>query len=331
MSQEHTYIFVPLEDRVVLPHMTLPVPLDESRKAAFRAARDGSHPVLLLPKIGGRYGRVGTIAQVEEIGRLPDGTEAAVVRGVSRATVTSAATEADGTLRIDANPMPDPKEFPGKVYDLAKEYRATIENLLDLRGARGVAQMLRGVDHPGQLADVSAYSPDLSLEQRLELLETVDVTSRLEKLLAWSKEALTEESLRDRIRSEVNEGLEKTQRDFYLRQQLETIKKQLGDNDGDVVGEYRQRIAEKELPDHVRKEVERELGRLQRTSEQNPEHGWIRNYLDWMLDLPWGNRSDDRFDIAEARRILDADHTGLADVKDRIIEFLAVKKRREGR
>ena len=142
---------------------------------------------------------------------------------------------------------------------------------------------------------------------------------------------LAEASLKDKIRVEVNEGLEKRQREFYLRQQLAAIKKELGDTDGDALSDYRQKVTDTPFPDDVRKEVERELDRLERTSEQNPEQGWIRNYLDWMLELPWGKKSEDRFDVAEARRILDEDHTGLDDVKERIVEFLAIKKRREGR
>jgi ATP-dependent Lon protease len=178
---------------------------------------------------------------------------------------------------------------------------------------------------------MSGYSPDLKLHQHLEVLEERDVVARLEKVIAWSREILAEASLKDKIRVEVNEGLEKRQREFYLRQQLAAIKKELGDTDGDALSEYRQKIVDTPFPDHVRKEVERELDRLERTSEQNPEQGWIRNYLDWMLELPWGKKSEDRFDVTEARRILDADHTGLDDVKERIVEFLAIKKRREGR
>ena len=178
---------------------------------------------------------------------------------------------------------------------------------------------------------MSGYSSDLQLHQHLEILEERDVVARLEKLIAWSREILAEASLKDKIRVEVNEGLEKRQREFYLRQQLAAIKKELGDTDGDALSEYRQKVTDTPFPDDVRKEVERELDRLERTSEQNPEQGWIRNYLDWMLELPWGKKSEDRFDIAEARRILDEDHTGLDDVKERIVEFLAIKKRREGR
>ncbi len=323
-----------LDDRVITPHMAVPVTLKtEERRAALLAAGQASGLVLLVPRIDGKYANIGTVARVEETGRLPDGREASLVRGLYRGVINGAAVERNGALWTNVEPAPDPAlaELPGKAHELAKQYRAIVENLLDLRDATQIAAMIRGIEHPGELADLSGYSQDLKLRQHLEVLEERDVIARLEKLIGWTREILAEASLKDKIRSEVNDGLEKRQREFYLRQQMEAIKKELGEDEGDVVGEYRKRIDETPFPDDVRKEVERELGRLERTSEQNPEMGWIRNYLDWMLDLPWGKRSDDQFDIAEARRILDEDHTGLDDVKERIIEYLAIKKRRESR
>ncbi|TME40424.1 MAG: endopeptidase La [Chloroflexi bacterium] len=314
--------------------MTVPVAVEsESARAAVLAARQTDGLVVLVPRIEGQYARVGTVAHIEESGRLPDGRQASVFSGQYRAVLSSGAIEREGALWMTVEPAPDAEleALPPAAQTLAREYRAILENLLDLRGASAIGQVLRGIEHPGQLADMSGYSPDLKLHQHLEVLEERDVVARLEKLIAWSREILAEASLKDKIRVEVNEGLEKRQREFYLRQQLAAIKKELGDTDGDALSDYRQKIADTPFPDNVRKEVERELERLERTSEQNPEQGWIRNYLDWMLELPWGKKSEDRFDVAEARRILDADHTGLDDVKERIVEFLAIKKRREGR
>ena len=190
---------------------------------------------------------------------------------------------------------------------------------------------MRSVRHPGHLADLAGYSPDFSIEQKLEVLETLDIEQRLTRLIAWTKDVLADASVREKVRTEVNEGMEKTQRDFLLRQQLEAIKKQLGEGGDDVAAGYRARLEEAGMPEDVRKEVERELDRFERTSEQSPEHGWIRTYLDWMFEIPWNVRSDDNLDLAEARRILDEDHTGLEDVKQRIIEFLAVRKLRSER
>src|SRR5216683_733676 len=314
--------------------MVMPIAVEsDEAHAAIAATRQSDGLLLLVPKIDGRYGKVGTVVRVEESGRLPDGREASVIRGLYRGILTSAASERAGALWITVEPAPDPKieDLPGKATALAKEYRAILENLLDIRDAASVAHMLRGIEHPGALADMAGYSPDLKVEQLLQVLEERDVVARLEKLIGWSREILAEASLKDKIRTEVNDGLEKRQREFYLRQQMDAIKKELGDSDGDVVSEYRRKVNDTPFPDSVRKEVERELDRLERTSEQNPEQGWIRNYLDWMLELPWGKKSEDRFDVTEARRILDEDHTGLDDVKERIVEFLAIKKRREGR
>jgi ATP-dependent Lon protease len=325
---------LPLDDRVVLPHMTVPVAVEsDTARAAVLAARQTDGLVVLVPRVDGQYARVGTVSHIDESGRLPDGRQASVFRGQYRAILNSGAIEREGALWMTVEPAPDAElnALPPAAQTLAREYRAILENLLDLRGASAIAQVLRGIEHPGELADMSGYSPDLKLHQHLQVLEERDVVARLEKLIAWSREILAEASLKDKIRAEVNEGLEKRQREFYLRQQLAAIKKELGDSDGDAVSEYRQKIADTPFPDGVRKEVERELERLERTSEQNPEQGWIRNYLDWMLELPWGKKSEDRFDVAEARRILDADHSGLDDVKERIVEFLAIKKRREGR
>jgi len=325
---------VALTDRVVMPHMAVPIAIEsDEARAAIAAARETSGLVILVPRIDGRYARVGTVAHIDESGRLPDGRAASILRGLHRGVLNSAAEERAGALWVTVEPAPDPPldQLPGRARELAKEYRAIVESLLELRDATAIAHSLRGVEHPGQLADLSGYSPDLKLRQQLEILEERNVVTRLEKLISWSREILAEQSLKDKIRSEVDEGLEKRQREFYLRQQLEAIKRELGEDEDDAASEYRRRIADTPFPDDVRKEVERELKRLERTSEQNPEQGWIRNYLDWMLDLPWGKSSEDQFDIAEARRILDADHTGLEDVKDRIIEYLAVKKRRASR
>src|ERR671936_2061510 len=323
---------LPLNNGVVLPTMVVTIPLErDEAKAAVQAARAGDGLLLLVPRVEGRYAGLGTVAKVQDSRPLASGLEVTVLQGLHRAQVGSAAGGAGPALRVLARPVEETNPLTERARTLAREYRALIENLLELIGAVQVAQMLHGIDKPGELADLSGYSPDLSLERKVEVLETLDVEARLEKLIGWTRDILAEASLKNKIRNDVQEGMEKRQREFLLRQQLEAIKKELGEEGDDVVAEYRRRIEEAGMPDTVRTEVERELDRLERTSEQNPEAGWIRNYLDWMLDLPWTKRTEDRFDVAEARRILDEDHTGLGDVKDRIIEYLAVKKRRASR
>src|ERR1035437_1274518 len=323
---------VPLDDAVVLPHMTVPLGVEgDEQQAAIDAARNSNHLVLLVPRVAGKFAAMGTVATVQDSGRLPNGAEVTIVRGEHRARLGSGNADVGGALWVQAEPVPDADPPSGRALELAREYRAMLENLVEGRGAPGVVQFLRAARNPGQLADLAGYSPDLTVDQKLQVLETIDLEARLTMLIGWTRQILADASLKEKIRSEVNEGMEKTQRDFLLRQQLEAIKKQLGEGGDDVASTYRQRIDEAGMPDRGRTQFERELGRLERTSEQNPEYGWIRTYLDWMLDIPWNVRSDDNYDLAEARRILDEDHTGLDDVKARIIEFLAVRKLRNER
>jgi len=330
-DQKNRLPVLPLTAGVVLPHMNVTIQIDsEEARAAVAAAQIGANRLIVLPKVGSRYAGVGTYAKVEDVGQLPGGEDFVQIQGQGRVEIGMVEAEAGGTLLAEYLEAPDRNASTQRAQELMREYRALIENILELRGARAIAMMLRGINEPGHLADMAGYSPDLSVEQKVELLEERDVEARLERVIAWQRDVLAEITLKDKIRSDVQEGMEKSQREFLLRQQMQAIKKELGD-DGDATSEYRKRVEEAKMPASVRKEVERELDRLERTSEQNPEYGWIRNYLDWMLELPWDKRSEDRFDLVEARRILDEDHTGLDDVKDRIIEFLAVRKRRHGK
>ncbi|HEY8735574.1 MAG TPA: endopeptidase La [Candidatus Dormibacteraeota bacterium] len=323
---------LPLNNGVVLPNMMVTIPLErEDAQTAVAAARAEGHLVLLVPRVEGRYAGVGTVARIEDSRKLPNGIEVAILQGLYRANVASGAAGTGPALRVMAQAVTELNPLTEQAHVLAREYKALIENLLEIRGAGDAIQMIRAIDRPSQLADMSGYSPDLSLERKVEVLETLDVEARLQKLITWTREILADASLKDKIRSEVNEGMEKRQREFLLRQQMEAIRKELGEGDADVAAEYRKKIEEAGMPEAVRKEVERELDRLERTSEQSPEQGWIRNYLDWMVEIPWSKRTIDQFDVTEARRVLDRDHTGLEDVKDRIIEFLAVRKRRDTR
>jgi ATP-dependent Lon protease len=321
-----------MDDVVVLPHMTVTLAVEgDSQRAAIEAARQGSRLVLLVPRLDGKFGSIGTVARLGDSGELPTGAEAFMIRGEYRARLGSGQADIAGALWVKADPILDPEPPTEGSLALMREYRALLENLVESRGVPQVVQFIRSAKTPGHLADLAGYSPDLSTEQKLQVLETVDLEERLALLIGWTKSILADASLKEKIRSDVAEGMEKTQREFLLRQQLEAIKKQLNEGGSDVVSTYRERVVKAEMPDAVRLEVERELDRLERTSEQNPEYGWIRTYLDWMLDIPWNVRSDDNFDLNEARRILDEDHTGLSDVKERIIEFLAVRKLRKER
>src|SRR6266542_4287141 len=327
---------LPLSTGVVLPGMVGTLTLESPEAAAaVKAARSAGDDLLLVPRSeDGHYARVGTVAHIEEMGLTPGGTTALVIRGLHRAIIGSGiAGTGDATwVQIEARPD-DPADATARTHELAREYRATVENILDSRGVPQLAEFLRGIDEPGALADTAGYSPDLSFEQKLEILETLDVEKRLEKVTDWAKQTLAEVSVKDRIRSEVAEGIDKRQREFILREQLEAIKKELGEEDDaeSVVAEYRKKIEEAHMPEGAKQEAERELGRLERMNEQSPEYGWIRTYLDWMTEIPWDVRTEDNLEIDAARAILDEDHTGLSDVKDRIVEYLAVRKLRQER
>jgi ATP-dependent Lon protease len=321
---------LPLTTGVVLPGMVVTLTIESDEAAAAVQAADGAE-LLLVPRLDGRYARIGTVAKVEDVGRLRGGQEALVIRGLHRAVVGLGVPGTGEATWVQAEPAAD-GEPTARAKELAREYRAVAEAIVESRGVPQVAEFLRGISDPGAIADTSGYSPDLSFEQKIEVLETVDVERRLELVTGWARETLAEIELKDKIRTDVSEGMEKRQREFLLREQMSAIQKELGeDADGDVIGEYRAKIEQAGMPEDVRTEAERELGRLERTSEQSPEYGWIRTYLDWMTELPWSVRSDDSLEIAEARRVLDADHDGLEDVKDRILEYLAVRKLRQER
>jgi ATP-dependent Lon protease len=325
---------LPLQTGVVLPHMVVTLTLETPEaRPAIDAARSAEDTLLLVPRTqGGAYARVGTVAVIEEMGQTPGGVDAVVIRGLHRAVIGSGVAGTGEAIWVQVEPRPDPESVTERVEQLAREYRATMESIVESRGIPQLAEFLRGIEEPGALADMAGYSPDLSFDQKVQVLETLDVEQRLELVLAWAKETLAESALKDKIRTEVAEGMQRNQREYILRQQLEAIRKELGeDGDENVTAEYRKKIDTAGMPEAVKEQADRELERLERTSAQNPEYGWIRTYLDWLVDIPWSQRTEDNFDITEARRILDEDHTGLADVKDRIIEYLAVRKLRAER
>jgi ATP-dependent Lon protease len=288
--------------------------------------------VVLVPRKGDEFASVGTVADVADRIRLPGGGRAVALEGLHRGRIGAASTGPDGKLRVEVEAHPDDEPVDGKTRDLEREYRAVVEELLELRGDDGrVAAFVRSIIEPGALADTAGYSPDLTYDQKIELLETLDVTERLKRALELQRERLTEMQVRHQIREDVQSGAEKQQREYFLRKQMESIQKELGDDDGSIVEEYRTKIAEAGMPDDVREQAERELARFERMGEQSGESSMIRSYLDWLIAVPWSKRSEERLDPVHAREVLDADHAGLDDVKDRIVEYIAVRKLRQER
>ncbi len=320
---------LPLADSVVLPGMVVPVRLDQPDiQAAVDAANSVDRKVLIVPRLDGRYAAVGTIAVLEQVGRLPSGEKAAVVRGEGRAQIGSGVTGPGAALWVEATPVPE-QPVTGRMTELAKEYKALVIGILQQRGAWQVVDSVQQITDPGQLADTAGWASYLDLEHKAQLLAETDVVKRLELLIEWTKEHVAEQEVSEKIASDVREGMEKTQREFLLRQQLAAIRKELGEDEPDGADDYRTRVENADLPEHVRKAALTEVGKLERASDQSPESGWIRTWLDTVLDIPWTTRTEDTDDLLAARAVLDADHAGLDDVKERLVEFLAVRARRD--
>ena len=350
MALNHTLPVLPLDDAVVLPGMVLPVETAASdvraavdaARAASRSHSDGPAPgspeVLLVPRLGGQYAAVGTIAVVEQIGRLPGGAPAAVVRGTRRARIGVGTTGPGAALWVEVTEIEDDTSASAdRLAELARTYKALVTTVLQQRGAWQLVDGVTSITDPSTLADTAGYAPYLTNDQKIQLLETDDVAARLELVTQWTKDHLAEQDVAESLRRDVQEGMEKQQREFLLRQQLAAVRKELGELTGEAgepgaeEADYRARVEAADLPEHVRTAAMREVGKLERTPEQSPEVSWIRTWLDTVLELPWNVRSDDTYDIREARAVLDADHAGLDDVKERIVEYLAVRKRRSER
>jgi ATP-dependent Lon protease len=315
-------LLIPLEDTVVFPNMNVTLAVDV----------DDEDRVLLVPRHDNEYAKVGTVAEVVERVRLPGGGRAAALVGLHRGIAGAAHTDARGLLRVEVEERPDEEPPAVRTREIELEYRAVVEEILELRGADSrISDFVRAIREPGALADTAAYAPELTFAQKVELLETVDVAERLQLALRLQRERLAELQVRRRIRDDVESGAQRQQREYILRKQLDSIRKELGEDEGSVVGEYRQKIADSAMPDEVREQAERELGRLERMGDSTGESQMIRTYLDWLLSVPWGVRSEERLDPAHARTVLDSDHAGLDDVKERIVEYLAVRKLRQER
>ena len=313
---------IPLDDTVVFPNMGITLTVDVG----------DDERVVLVPRHENEFLEVGTIAEVTEQIRLPGGGRAVAISGEHRALIGAAQTGPGGELRVEVDERPDEVPVDKRTRELEREYRATVEEILELRGDDGrIAAFLRAIAEPGALADSAGYSPNLSYEQKVELLRTLDVTDRLELAVKLQRESLAELQVRKRIREDVQEGAEKQQREYFLRKQMESIRKELGDDEASVAEEYRAKIEDAGMPEEVHEQAVKELSRLERMGDQTGESSMIRTYLDWLIAVPWSKRSDEHLDPVAARAVLDADHAGLEDVKDRVTEYLAVRKLREDR
>ncbi|MCR1784165.1 endopeptidase La [Nocardioides carbamazepini] len=325
-----------LSDVVVLPGMVVRVELDEPARAAIDAAQLAAHEsreqaqVLVAPRLEDRYASYGVVASVEKVGRFSGGEPAAVLKAGGRARIGSGVTGPGAALWVEVEPV-DGGAVDDDVRALAEDYRKLVVGLLQRREAWQVADQVTRIDDPATLADTAGYAPYLSDDRKRRLLETPEVGDRLRLLVEWTRDFVAESEVSDKIDADVRESLEKNQREFLLRQQLSAIRKELGEGDPEGGDDYRGRIEAADVPDAVREALLREVDKLERSSDQNPEAGWIRTWLDTVLDLPWSVRTEDDTDVVAARGVLDADHHGLDEVKDRITEYLAVRARRAER
>ncbi|OZF34681.1 endopeptidase La [Rhodococcus sp. 14-2496-1d] len=320
-----------LTDPIVLPGMVVPVELDEAARAAVDAAKASNDGTLLVaPRLEDRYAAYGVLATIVQMGRLADGRPAAVIKATRRAHIGHGVSGPGAALWVEAETVADvPPSDDLKA--LAAEYKQLVVAMLQRRDAWQVIDSVNKLTDPGAIADTAGYASYLTDVQKRDLLETPDVATRLTSLIEWTKAHLAEVEVNDKISGDVREGMEKTQKEFLLRQQLAAIRKELGEDEPDGADGYRGRVEAADLPEKVREQALREVGKLERASDQSPESGWIRTWLDTVLDLPWNNTTTDNNDIDSARAVLDADHHGLDDVKDRIVEYLAVRARRSER
>ncbi|WP_280337597.1 endopeptidase La [Nocardia wallacei] len=311
--------------------MVVPIELDESAQAAIDAVRAANlEAVLLAPRLSEGYAAYGVVATIEQVGRMRGGAPAAVLKAEQRAKIGHGVTGPGAALWVEAEPVETPAP-DGRTKELAVEYKKLVVSVLQRREAWQVIDAVNRLTDPSALADTAGYAPYLTDEQKRELLGTPDVAARLTLLIGWTKDHIAEVEVTEKISEDVREGMEKSQREFLLRQQLNAIRKELGENEPDGAEDYRTRVENADLPDKVREAALREVDRLERGSDQSPEAGWIRTWLDTVLELPWTVKTEDSTDISAARAVLDADHHGLDEVKDRMVEYLAVRARRAAR
>lgn len=320
-----------LTDPIVLPGMVVPIELDESAQAAIDAARAANtDAVLLAPRLTEGYASYGVVATIEQVGRMRGGAPAAVLKAERRAKIGHGVTGPGAALWVEAEPVDTPA-VDGRTKELAAEYKKLVVSVLQRREAWQIIDTVNQLTDPSAIADTAGYAPYLTADEKRELLETPDTAQRLTKLIEWTKAHIAEAEVTEKISEDVRAGMEKSQREFLLRQQLNAIRKELGEDEPDGADDYRTRVEQADLPDDVRAEALREVGRLERASDQSPESGWIRTWLDTVLDLPWTVKTTDSTDVSAARAVLDADHHGLDEVKDRMVEYLAVRSRRAAR
>ncbi|MEK7402985.1 MAG: endopeptidase La [Gemmatimonadota bacterium] len=341
MVQRQTLPVLPLRGTVIFPGLTAPIAAGRpGTLRAIEAALRGERLVFAVaqrdntdeptPEI---LYQTGVIARIGQIQRGLGGVQL-LLQGEARATALQYTTT-DNYLSAIVLPVEEMKPLSAEdpaFIALHKEIRERAAELGERRGLpeEVVHQVLDAVTDPGRFADlVAGYIEDLPVAEKQGLLETLSVEERLRRVLVHVQRQITMIETQEEIKSQVQEELGERQREMYLREQMKAIQKELGDDDSSKeITELREKLAKLVLPDEARREVERELGRLERSGRESMEAQVIRTYLEWMSELPWNTRTDDSLDLSNAQTVMDEDHYGLPDVKDRVLEFLAVRQLR---
>jgi ATP-dependent Lon protease len=332
-----------LDGAVIFPHTVATLPLnDETSPAAETALREGRRVLLVSRRADAdpeaplelQLHRVGIVARIEQAGLLPNGGNGIAVRGVVRAVLGEQAQSAPFP-RFTYTEQPDVFERTPALEELMNEVHAAIDAVLDMRPnvPQEIRNFVRSINDPGHLADNTGYSQDYTFDERQDLLETFDISTRLRKVRDFYNKQYMLLETQAKLRQEVQDSAAKQQREFFLRQQMKAIQKELGEDDADAdeLEALREKLTAANLPEAARKEADRELARLQRMNDSSPEYQMVRTYLEWIAELPWSVTTGNAIDVRHARDVLEADHYGLKTIKERILEYLAVKQRRAAR
>ncbi|MCU0495043.1 MAG: LON peptidase substrate-binding domain-containing protein, partial [Chloroflexaceae bacterium] len=340
-GHERELPLVVLGETVIMPHMTVPLQIGQGKSyRAIERAWEEEREVLLIfvseseiesykSSRAQQLPSIGVIARLEEFIKLPDGVVRIILEGLSRAEIHGA-IQNEPFYRVRCSALADSASGGMEVQALMDTVKQQVDEFVDHLGEvpQEAVAFVHRIDRPGHLADIVTWGPAFEFKDKMEILNTLDPMERLKKaqiILARQLELL---KLRQKIQQDTKEVLDQSQREYFLREQMRVIRRELGEDDDsdDPIDEMRRKVAELKAPDYVKNQALHEIKRLAQQGMNSPEAGVIRTYLDWLLNLPWAEEEHPEISIAEAQKVLDADHYGLEKVKERILEFLAVRK-----
>ncbi|HZA53677.1 MAG TPA: endopeptidase La [Candidatus Udaeobacter sp.] len=328
---------LPLRDIIVFPHMVVPLFVGRQRSIkALEEATQKQSPIFLSSQKDAKTNepteediyKIGTLGTVVQMLKLPDGTVKVLIEGKKRAKVVRFVSNSDFFL-VEVEEAQEIVERNTEVEALTREVHTTFENYVKLKKKipPEMVMSVSSIDDPGRLADTIVAHLGIKIEDRQNLLETFNAAERLEKVLGHMRAEIEILEVERRIRSRVKKQMERSQKEYYLNEQMRAIQKELGEKDEfkNEIQEIEEKLKQKKLSAEARDKVEKELKKLKMMSPMSAEATVVRNYIDWILSLPWNELTDDKLDINEAEKVLEEDHYGLEKVKERILEYLAVQ------